>query len=93
MGFCYTEDEIVIHSYLMRGFHDGLKPKKLIPGKPNYGKVWVDKQDGSILKMEIEAESLAGYEKIRADLVHNKEILEEDYDEKNYFAASILIDF
>lgn len=26
MGFCYTEDEIVIHSYLMRGFHDGLKP-------------------------------------------------------------------
>jgi hypothetical protein len=26
MGFCYAEDEIVTHSYLMRGFHDGLKP-------------------------------------------------------------------
>lgn len=46
-----------------------VKPKKLIPGKPNYGKVWVDKQDGSILKMEIEAESLAGYERIWADFV------------------------
>jgi len=45
------------------------KPKRLIPGKPNYGKVWVDKQDGSILKMEIEAESLAGYERIWADYV------------------------
>jgi len=46
-----------------------VKPKRLIPGKPNYGKVWVDIQDGSVLKMEIEAESLAGYERIRADYV------------------------
>jgi len=46
-----------------------VKPKKLILGKPNYGKVWVDKQDGSVLRMEIEAESLAGYERIWADFV------------------------
>ena len=26
VGFCYAEDEIVIHSYLMRGFSEGLKP-------------------------------------------------------------------
>jgi TonB family protein len=45
------------------------KPENLIPGKPNYGKVWVDKENGSVLKMEIEAESLGGYERIQADYV------------------------
>jgi len=44
-----------------------IKPKKPSSAKPVYGKVWVDKKDGSILKMSIEAESLAGYERISAD--------------------------
>lgn len=47
-----------------------IKPIKLISGKPNYGKAWVDKQDGSVLKMEIEAESLEGYQRIREDYVN-----------------------
>ncbi|MGM0466286.1 MAG: TonB family protein [Acidobacteriota bacterium] len=46
-----------------------VRPKKLIPGKPNYGKVWVDKEESSVLKIEIEAESLGGYEMIWADYV------------------------
>ncbi len=32
--------------------------------KINYGKVWIDKEDFSILKIEIEQESLIGFEKI-----------------------------
>ncbi len=43
------------------------KPKELILGKPNYGKLWIDKEDASVLKMEIEANSLGGYERIQAD--------------------------
>lgn len=43
------------------------KPKELILGKPNYGKFWIDKEDASVLKMEIEANSLGGYERIQAD--------------------------
>ena len=44
-----------------------IRPKRPSPLKPVYGKVWVDKKDASILKMSIEAESLAGYERISAD--------------------------
>jgi TonB family protein len=44
-----------------------IRPKKPSSAKPIYGKVWVDKKDASILKMSIEAESLAGYERISAD--------------------------
>ncbi len=44
-----------------------VRPKELIPGKPNYGKFWIDKKDASVLKMEIEAESLGLYERIHAD--------------------------
>jgi TonB family protein len=44
-----------------------VRPKRPSPLKPVYGKVWVDKKDASILKMSIEAESLAGYERISAD--------------------------
>ena len=44
-----------------------IRPKKPSSAKPVYGKVWVDKKDASILKMSIEAESLAGYERISAD--------------------------
>ena len=39
-----------------------IRPKKPSSAKPIYGKVWIDKNDGSVLKMSIEAESLAGYE-------------------------------
>jgi TonB family protein len=46
-----------------------IKPEKLSPGKANYGKAWVDKRDGSVLKMEIEAASLEGYQRIREDYV------------------------
>jgi hypothetical protein len=42
------------------------KPKVPIEGKPNYGKLWVDKKDFSVLKIEVEDESLAGFEKILA---------------------------
>ena len=39
-------------------------PKINIEGNPNFGKVWIDKEDFSVLKIEIEQESLAGFEKI-----------------------------
>ncbi|GAH58598.1 unnamed protein product, partial [marine sediment metagenome] len=39
-------------------------PKKKREDKPNYGKLWIDKEDFSILKIEIEQESLAGFESI-----------------------------
>jgi hypothetical protein len=42
------------------------KPKIPIEGKPNYGKLWVDKKDFSVLKIEVEDESLGGFEKILA---------------------------
>jgi len=44
-----------------------IKPKKPKAGNPVYGKVWVDQKDASILKMDIEAESLTGYERVTAD--------------------------
>jgi len=44
-----------------------IRPKTQDLTKPVYGKVWVDKINASILKMNIEAESLAGYERISAD--------------------------
>jgi len=45
----------------------GVRPKKPDPAKPVYGEVWVDKEDSSVLKMNIEAASLSGYERISAD--------------------------
>jgi TonB family protein len=50
-----------------RAFVIDIRPKKPSSARPIYGKVWVDKKDASILKMSIEAESLAGYERISAD--------------------------
>jgi len=41
------------------------KPKRKTEEKPNYGKIWVDKEDFSIIKIEIEQESLAGIEELR----------------------------
>jgi hypothetical protein len=40
------------------------KPKVPVEGKPNYGKLWVDKMDFSVLKIEVEDQSLAGFEKV-----------------------------
>lgn len=42
----------------------GVTPKINIKGNPNFGKVWVDKEDFSVLKIEIKQESLAGFEKL-----------------------------
>jgi hypothetical protein len=40
-------------------------PRVKIEKKPNYGRVWVDKNDFSILKIEIEEESLVGFESFK----------------------------
>jgi len=37
-------------------------PKREIEGKPNYGKLWIDKENFSVLKIEMSQESLAGFE-------------------------------
>ena len=42
----------------------GVTPKMNIEGNPNFGKVWVDKEDFSVLKIEIQQQSLVGFEKI-----------------------------
>ncbi len=42
-------------------------PKTKIEGNPNFGKVWVDKEDFSVLKIEINQESLAGFEKLEQE--------------------------
>jgi len=44
-----------------------VRPKSASSGKSIYGKVWVDQKDSSVLKMDIEAESLTGYERVAAD--------------------------
>lgn len=59
---------------LDEGMLDG-KPVDVVEVKPNsasasrsvYGKAWVDKTTGAILKMEIEAESFSGYDRIAAE--------------------------
>ncbi len=38
------------------------RPKTVIEGKPNYGKIWVDRDDFSVLRIDVEQESLAGFE-------------------------------
>ena len=48
------------------------KPKMEIEGKPNYGKIWIDKEDFSILKIEIEQESLAGFERLEQQIKKRK---------------------
>lgn len=40
-------------------------PKIKMEDKPNYGKIWVDKEDFSVLRIEIEAESLKGFENLK----------------------------
>jgi hypothetical protein len=40
------------------------RPKAKIEGKPNYGKLWVDQADFSILRIDIEQESLPGFEAV-----------------------------
>jgi YHS domain-containing protein len=50
-----------------QAFVIGVRPKKPDSAKPVYGEVWVDQEDSSVLKMDIEAVSLSGYERISAD--------------------------
>jgi hypothetical protein len=47
-------------------------PKINIEGNPNYGKVWIDKEDFSVLKIEIKQESLAGFEKLQQESKEQK---------------------
>ena len=47
-------------------------PKINIEGNPNFGKVWVDKEDFSVLKIEIKQESLAGFEKLQQESKEQK---------------------
>jgi hypothetical protein len=42
-----------------------IKPKKKMANRPNYGKAWIDAEDGSVLKIETEEESLVGFEKLK----------------------------
>jgi len=44
------------------------KPKSKMENRPNYGKIWIDKEDSSILKIETEEESIVGYETLRKEL-------------------------
>ena len=48
------------------------KPKRNMEGKPNYGKIWVDKEDFSIIRIEVEQESLAGYEELKKAIEKRK---------------------
>lgn len=47
-------------------------PKEDIEEKPNYGKVWVNKKDGSIMKIEIEMESLGGFDELKVEIEKRK---------------------
>ena len=49
-----------------------IKPKMEIEGKLNYGKVWIDKKDFSVLQIEIEQKSLAGFEILEQELKKKK---------------------
>ena len=40
-------------------------PKSEMRDMPNYGKIWVDKEDYSILKIEVAEESLVGFKKVK----------------------------
>ncbi len=51
------------------------KPKKTIEGKPNYGKIWVDKKDFSVLRIEIEQTSLAGFESFEKKIILDRNVL------------------
>lgn len=50
-------------------------PKKIIEGKPNYGKIWVDKKDFSVLRIEIEQTSLAGFESFEKKIIIDRNVL------------------
>jgi hypothetical protein len=41
-------------------------PKTTIENKPNYGTIWIDMEDDSVLKIEVEDSSLAGYKEVQA---------------------------
>lgn len=43
-------------------------PRERIEERPNYGKVWVDKKDFSILKIEVAEESIKDYDAIKEEL-------------------------
>lgn len=44
------------------------KPKTKMKNRPSYGKIWIDQEDSSILKIETEEESLMGFETLRKEM-------------------------
>lgn len=44
-----------------------VEPKTQIEENPNHGRVWIDKEDFSVLRIEIIQESLSGYEKVEQE--------------------------
>ena len=50
------------------------KPKESLEDNLNYGKIWIDKTDFSILKIEIDQESLAGFNEELKRAIKNKQI-------------------
>jgi len=52
-------------------------PKVKIDNKPNFGTIWVDVEDDSVLKIEIESRSLAGFEQVLS--AAEKQGLEPDF--------------
>jgi len=42
-----------------------VRPRESSSHNPNYGKIWVDTEDFSVLKIEVEADSLAGFTRPR----------------------------
>lgn len=59
------------------------KPKSPMKEKPNYGKIWVDKEDFSILKIEFLQESLAKFEELRK--MARKYLLKPRLTDTHYF--------
>jgi len=49
-----------------------IRPKVFIEGKPNFGKIWVDGKDGSVLRIDVEQESLVGFKEIQAQAKANR---------------------
>ncbi len=60
-----------------------VKPKSKIPGKPNYGNIWVSKKDFSVIKMEIFQESLKRFEQLRKTA--RKSMLKPQFTDIHYF--------
>jgi hypothetical protein len=86
-----------------RAFIIEVFPKKDVEKKLHSGKVWVSRKDGSIMKMEIDMESLPGFEELREKskkrnikpiftIVHHYDFIKNGirFPSKTYFEESYL---